>query len=187
MFQEHHLVAKGVVCKIMSDRTKIHLGVAVGVIVIFSYHLFPSNDAKVKPSTLEASGDSKRSGVPTYNIYPDQLTSSVHLGDKDVPFEKAPRIRETFVPLTEDEIAGVEKFVLFVGYARSGHSIIGSFLDAHPSIVIAHEFMIFKKWLSHSGDTIRNKSALFNKLYRKSFENYVRESESLGGTRKAMI
>ena len=161
----------------MFGRTKIHLGVAVGVIVLVSYHLFTSNDAKVKPSTLEASFDSKISGVPTYHIilYPDQHTSSVHVDDKDLPFEyeKPPRLRETFVPLTEDEIAGVEKFVVFVGYARSGHSIIGSFLDAHPSIVIAHEFMIFRKWLRDSGDTIRNKSALFNELYRKSFENSV--------------
>ena len=171
----------------MSSRTKIHLGVAVGVIVLVSYHLFASNDAKVKPSTLEASGDSKRSGVPTYNIlYPDQHTSSVHVDDKDLPFEyeKPPRLRETFVPLTEDEIAGVEKFVVFVGYARSGHSIIGSFLDAHPSIVIAHEFMIFRKWLSDSGDTIRNKSALFNELYRESFENSLSGLRMSGSDKK---
>jgi hypothetical protein len=29
---------------------------------------------------------------------------------------------------------------LFVGYPRSGHSLVGSLLDAHPEVVLAHEF-----------------------------------------------
>ncbi|MEM1319712.1 MAG: sulfotransferase [Bacteroidota bacterium] len=33
----------------------------------------------------------------------------------------------------------VEAYVMFVGYPRSGHSLVGSLLDAHPDIVIAHE------------------------------------------------
>lgn len=31
-------------------------------------------------------------------------------------------------------------YCMFVGYPRSGHSIVGSLLDAHSNIVIAHEF-----------------------------------------------
>lgn len=34
---------------------------------------------------------------------------------------------------------GVRRFCLFVGYPRSGHSLVGSLLDAHPRIVISHE------------------------------------------------
>ena len=33
----------------------------------------------------------------------------------------------------------LERFCFFVGYARSGHSLVGSMLDAHPEVVIAHE------------------------------------------------
>lgn len=33
----------------------------------------------------------------------------------------------------------VERFCLFVGYPRSGHSIVGAMLEAHPDAVIAHE------------------------------------------------
>ena len=33
---------------------------------------------------------------------------------------------------------GIKKFVFFAGYARSGHSIIGALMDAHPHVVIAH-------------------------------------------------
>ena len=35
---------------------------------------------------------------------------------------------------------GVETFALFIGHGRSGHSLVGAILDAHPEIVIAHEF-----------------------------------------------
>jgi len=37
------------------------------------------------------------------------------------------------------EIASVERFCMFIGHARSGHSIVGAALDAHPNIVTAHE------------------------------------------------
>lgn len=33
----------------------------------------------------------------------------------------------------------VETYCMFVGYPRSGHSIVGALLDAHPHAVIAHE------------------------------------------------
>ncbi len=33
----------------------------------------------------------------------------------------------------------VQSYCMFVGYPRSGHSVIGRLLDAHPKIVIAHQ------------------------------------------------
>lgn len=33
----------------------------------------------------------------------------------------------------------VEGFIVFVGYPRSGHSLVGALLDAHPEIAVAHE------------------------------------------------
>jgi hypothetical protein len=33
----------------------------------------------------------------------------------------------------------IETFCMFIGYPRSGHSLIGSLLDAHPNMIIAHE------------------------------------------------
>jgi hypothetical protein len=33
---------------------------------------------------------------------------------------------------------------MFVGYPRSGHSLIGALLDAHPSIIIAHELGVLR-------------------------------------------
>jgi hypothetical protein len=36
------------------------------------------------------------------------------------------------------------RFVAFVGYSRSGHSLVGSLLDAHPDATIAHELHALK-------------------------------------------
>lgn len=33
----------------------------------------------------------------------------------------------------------IENYCMFLGYPRSGHSLIGALLDAHPEMVIAHE------------------------------------------------
>src|SRR5829696_2032744 len=35
--------------------------------------------------------------------------------------------------------AEVERYAMFGGYPRSGHSVIGSLLNAHPDMVVAHE------------------------------------------------
>lgn len=88
-----------------------------------------------------------------------------------------------FQPLPSSVINGVDRFVFFVGYARSGHSIIASMLDAHPNIVIAHEYALFTRWEDdpalHS-----NKTALFNALYNNSRYNRFKGLRSPGALQK---
>lgn len=43
-----------------------------------------------------------------------------------------------------EDLDGVRAFCLFVGYPRSGHSLIGALLDAHPDVVIGHEVEALK-------------------------------------------
>jgi hypothetical protein len=38
-----------------------------------------------------------------------------------------------------DLFADLEAFCVFIGYPRSGHSLVGSLLDAHPQMIVAHE------------------------------------------------
>jgi hypothetical protein len=42
------------------------------------------------------------------------------------------------------DFSGIKSFCLFAGYPRSGHSYVGSVLDAHPNIVLAHEMAVLK-------------------------------------------
>ena len=38
-----------------------------------------------------------------------------------------------------EALSSLETYCLFIGYPRSGHSLIGALLDAHPDMVVAHE------------------------------------------------
>ena len=62
-----------------------------------------------------------------------------------------------------DLFRNIDTFTMFVGYPRSGHSLIGSLLDAHPNILIAHELHAVK--LIQSGF---NKNQLFQLLMENS-------------------
>jgi hypothetical protein len=42
------------------------------------------------------------------------------------------------------DFESVQAYCFFIGYPRSGHSLIGSLLDAHSDAVIAHEFGAFQ-------------------------------------------
>lgn len=82
----------------------------------------------------------------------------------------------------EEDIKSIEKYCMFVGYPRSGHSLVGSLLDAHPNIVIAHEL-----------DALRyikegfNKKQLFYLLLEKSqrFTKAGREWTGYSATNKS--
>lgn len=41
-------------------------------------------------------------------------------------------------------MSNYKNFSMFIGYPRSGHSLIGAFLNAHPKILIAHEYDVVK-------------------------------------------
>lgn len=66
----------------------------------------------------------------------------------------------------------MEHFLFFIGYGRSGHSIVGSIMDAHPNIIIAHEYYLFDKLTDpHRYQTIKTRSSLFDELYSSSYHS----------------
>ena len=76
------------------------------------------------------------------------------------------------INIDEKFFSNLEAIILFIGYSRSGHSLVGSLLDAHPEILISHELHFMKHLLS--GVTANNitesmviNSAIFNKNGRE--------------------
>ena len=61
----------------------------------------------------------------------------------------------------------VQSFLIFVGWPRSCHSIVGSMLDAHPNMVVAHEFFLFQSL--DKIPELRNRTSLYNRLYKNSY------------------
>lgn len=44
----------------------------------------------------------------------------------------------------EQEFRGVQSHLMFIGYQRSGHSLVGALLDAHPDAIVAHELNVIE-------------------------------------------
>ena len=62
----------------------------------------------------------------------------------------------------------VKKFVLFVGMGRSGSSILGSILDAHPHVIVSHEYCVFNHFQEFNSSRDSLKETLFNVLFSRS-------------------
>lgn len=54
----------------------------------------------------------------------------------------------------------ITTFCLFVGYGRSGHSAVGSLIDAHPRAVVAHELNAVKRFFEGV-----ERDALFGEIF----------------------
>ena len=111
----------------------------------------------------------KASKTSTKNLSPSRtLKTSKALAARETDELSA----HPFIPLSKQTVEDVEKFVFFIGYPRSGHSIIASLMDAHPNMVIAHQYNVFGEWVK--GNTSKNlqlqdKQFLFNELYKDSW------------------
>ena len=90
----------------------------------------------------------------------------------------------SYTHLSQSDVDRVEKFVLFIGHGRSGHSIIGAMIDAHPNAVIAHEYRVLRPCVLKEDIQIQSKAALFNGLYGNSYNNSKYGWRSDRGTKK---
>ena len=61
----------------------------------------------------------------------------------------------------------VQELLIFVGYPRSGHTLVSSLLDAHPHVIVANEFDILAQWQKWDATT-KNKYYLFDQLLMNS-------------------
>ena len=68
-----------------------------------------------------------------------------------------------------NDYSKIKKYVMFVGYPRSGHSLIGAILDAHPNIILSHELDVLN--LIHNTKSQKN---IFSMIIARS-EWFVRK------------
>ena len=106
--------------------------------------------------------------------------NKVHYSPSSVPEDLS--YMSIQLPLSEELIRGIRVFVFFIGHGRSGHSILGSVINAHPHAVIAKDMYLFKRWSQWSRvEPERWTGSLFNHLYRKSLGNRQMEQNSKKG------
>jgi hypothetical protein len=63
----------------------------------------------------------------------------------------------------EKDFDGIQCYCMFIGHPRSGHSLFGSLLDAHPEMIVAHELNALRLVLRGF-----EKNQLFHRLLRRS-------------------
>ena len=73
--------------------------------------------------------------------------------------------------LPQEVIDKVKTFFVFLGYARSGHTILGALMDAHPNIVVSHQYSP-----CGGGGRLGDKTRLFNKMYQNSYRSAMDEN-----------
>lgn len=61
----------------------------------------------------------------------------------------------------EVNISNPITFVIFVGYPRSGHSLVGSLIDAHPHAIISHELDVLGLLKDNQ---VSNRQKLYSKI-----------------------
>ena len=69
--------------------------------------------------------------------------------------------------------------VLFIGYERSGHSLVAALLDAHPNIVIADENYSSRTW-QRFPTKARTRDNLYQALYTNTVQ-VAKEGERSSG------
>ena len=100
---------------------------------------------------------------------PYRQRSNLHCNARRVSEAEAAALG--FRPLSQSTVEGVEKFVVFVGYQRSGHTLIGSVMDAHPNMLISNTLFLLQSCAFRGvGERLfENKTHLFNTIYRDSY------------------
>ena len=85
--------------------------------------------------------------------------------------------------LPQPVIAGVKCFTFFVGFGRSGSTLVGALLDAHPNIVLGTDYQLFLKWPQWRSSH-RDIFYLYTALYQFSikFADFFRTNKGKGYT-----
>ncbi len=76
-----------------------------------------------------------------------------------------------------EQLSDISKFILFVGHAHSGHSIIGATVDAHPTTAIANEVNVVKLIRDHQLNQHQIESLLLNESFKNSTPERWHNSE----------
>ena len=127
------------------------VSLALGVIVVMKY----GSSAHVESMT------SRRNELVSTGMKKSQTIAWKKNPDIDSPVNSMKK-------LPPQVVDRVKKFVLFVGMGRSGSSILGSILDAHPHVIVSHEYCVFNHFQEFNSSQDSLKETLFNVLYSKS-------------------
>jgi hypothetical protein len=72
------------------------------------------------------------------------------------------------MPKPKGQFADLRIFCAFIGNLRSGHSLVGALIDAHPNAIMPHEMRIFGEGREAGKISFEDRKRLFKVLVKKS-------------------
>lgn len=78
----------------------------------------------------------------------------------------------------QPDFSKLDTFLLFIGYPRSGSTLIGSLLDAHPNIIIANEHNVITRWKNFTREQ-QTKEHVCTELYNNSVKESLKEQRAV--------
>ena len=84
----------------------------------------------------------------------------------------------TYLP--KNVMDGVQYLLLFTGHGRSGGSIVGSLIDAHPNAVVANQYMLFTQFVQNPVYH-DSKEKVFGKLVNHAQHQQAKKSSNRKG------
>ena len=86
------------------------------------------------------------------------------------------------ININKEFFSKLEAIILFIGYSRSGHSLVGSLLDAHPEILVSHELHLMKHLLSGtSTDKLAESMVINSAIFNQNGREYTGYDYSING------
>ena len=102
-------------------------------------------------------------------------------GNKEASAPLIEGLRSRNHSLPQNVIDRVKMFVFFMGYSRSGSSIVSSLMDAHPHMVVAYQYRVIGNW----NQNLSSRAYLYGELYEKSRQDATTGWRSKQNTAKS--
>eukprot|EP00117_Sycon_ciliatum_P000620 scpid70651/ scgid1137/ len=120
----------------------------------------------VHPSLFAGEGDDDRQTMDV-SASPGRISRSVSVIKPTAAANQSGRYRlsTSVTKLSPNVMESIERFVFFIGYPRSMHTLVGSILDAHPHVVISNEYNLLLNFAKQPDMTRRQ---IFQAIYARS-------------------
>jgi hypothetical protein len=78
---------------------------------------------------------------------------------------------QQLIEIFPKERQNIQRYVMFLATPHSGHSLVGSLLDAHPMMLVANEGNIFRRWVTKWRESENQSKRSQEQIFQYIFNN----------------
>lgn len=149
---------------------------ALVALVIINFFLSPLG-TNTAPTKLVASIGSAPRGNSPRELHENPLQNLNTDDDVGDFFTEEAHVQSNNHVINMQPFKNVQNFLLFIGYPRSGSTLVGSLIDAHPHAIVANEYNLMERWSSFTPEQ-KNRGYIFHELYNNSRFESLKEQRA---------